>query len=237
MYRFAAVLLCCCSLLTAAPPPPKAWVTGWNQPVDPLGDCRFDRSGDKLVISVPGKPRYFMPNRRPPKAPHLDLWQRPLRVPMQMRSVEGDFTVQLRVGGNAPGDGQGLRRAGILLVSGRSGAALSLELPGDKWLAGKCHIGRTMFGSVVGWGMGGEDTSVAVAIPGRRPYLCLERRGQTLVMKYSKDGKDWETWHEGGWAWWLGRKVEVGVYAEAVAEGTFAAVFDEFKLTPLGRRP
>ena len=30
------------------------------------------------------------------------------------------------------------------------------------------------------------------------------------------------------------RKVKVGVLAEATAPGTFKAVFDDFKLTPLG---
>ena len=54
MPRLAAVLLCALAALAvqATPvPPPKPWVTGWDQPVDPDGDCRFERKGDKVTIN------------------------------------------------------------------------------------------------------------------------------------------------------------------------------------------
>src|SRR5258708_4623953 len=43
----------------AAPAPLRrsspVWTVGWDKPVDTLGLCRFDRDGDKLTLTVPGK--------------------------------------------------------------------------------------------------------------------------------------------------------------------------------------
>ena len=57
----AALLLCAFAALvaTATPAPePKPWVTGWEK-VDPKRDSRFERRGDELTITVPGKGHEF----------------------------------------------------------------------------------------------------------------------------------------------------------------------------------
>ena len=58
MHRRAALLLSCALaavVVTAAPAPvARPWFAGWGRPVDPAGDCQFDRQGDKLTIHVPG---------------------------------------------------------------------------------------------------------------------------------------------------------------------------------------
>src|SRR4051794_6272305 len=90
MHRFAAFLfvgLFAAAVLAAPAPrprPPTPWVTGWDKPVDPSGDCRFDRDGDRLTISVPGKG-------------HELNYERPMTAPQLLRDVEGDFDVQVRV--------------------------------------------------------------------------------------------------------------------------------------------
>src|SRR5262245_39546641 len=73
---------------------------------------------------------------------------------------------------------------------------------------------------------------------GAHRYLRLERRGQDLGMMVSQDGQEWQWVLKEKWFFWpwLPRKVQVGVFAEATAECTFQAVFDRFKLTPLGSK-
>jgi hypothetical protein len=58
MHRIAALVLSALAALvaTATPAPePKPWVTGWHRPIDPKEDCRFEREGDELSITVPGE--------------------------------------------------------------------------------------------------------------------------------------------------------------------------------------
>jgi hypothetical protein len=51
MNRYAAMLLCAvvpAAVLAAPAPAPRTsgpWFDGWDKPVDPLGDCRFERKG------------------------------------------------------------------------------------------------------------------------------------------------------------------------------------------------
>ena len=76
--------------VTAAPapvykpkPPVVPWVTGWDKPVDSIGDCRFDTKGDKLMISVPGRAGRAT-------------------VPQMLREIEGDFNADFRGPSNLP---------------------------------------------------------------------------------------------------------------------------------------
>jgi hypothetical protein len=98
--------------LVAAPAPfPRPdragpWVTGWDTPVDPVGDCRFDRDGDKLTITVPGS-----------KGRSSDF--------SLLRDVEGDFVLQVRMAVSFPG------AAGILLVDGKQRLQVTLAQVGE----------------------------------------------------------------------------------------------------------
>lgn len=89
--------------VTAAPapvykpkPPVVPWVTGWDMPVDPLGDCQFAKAGDKLTITVPGAAERTT-------APHM------------LREIEGDFDVTVRVTGSFRQEG---RAAGVVITDG-----------------------------------------------------------------------------------------------------------------------
>ena len=89
MPRFIGALLLTTSLLVCsitAAPAPEPWRAYWEKPVDPLGDCRFDKDWDKLTITVPGIDHVW--DKKTSTAPCL------------LREVEGDFVVQVRVGGN-----------------------------------------------------------------------------------------------------------------------------------------
>src|SRR5438876_465559 len=94
----------------AAPAPkPSTWTAGWDKPVDPSRDCRFDYDGEKLTITVPGKNH------------GLDVMGNRLNAPHLLREVQGDFVVQVRVrGAFAPTGHEGYHRAGLLLTYGNT---------------------------------------------------------------------------------------------------------------------
>src|SRR5262245_24989465 len=107
MHR-TAIFLACCALAVAGalpaapapfPEPSVVWTVGWEKPVNPLGDWRFDRRGDTMTVTVPGKEDRI-------NSPHL------------LREVEGDFVVHVRVGGTfRPTGRSGVHRAGIILIA------------------------------------------------------------------------------------------------------------------------
>jgi regulation of enolase protein 1 (concanavalin A-like superfamily) len=217
MNRFAALLLFALvvAVVTAAPAPrPRSetpWVTGWDRPVDPVGDCRFDRHGGKLTITVPGKGHAL-----------THFWGGRLLAPRLVRDVEGDFSAQVRVAGDFRPTGEGtFRRAGLLLKAG------------DGWMT----VQRVNDPSESFWfGVYPDVMDRSVESPGRlgpAGFVRIRRRGQDFKLECSPDGKKWaacacEVLVP------LPRKLKVGVLAEATADGTFKAEFDQFKLTPLG---
>jgi regulation of enolase protein 1 (concanavalin A-like superfamily) len=69
---------------------------------------------------------------------------------------------------------------------------------------------------------------------GSTSYLQLERRGGTVLMRVSKEGTEWKTVNTTARQLDLPRKLKVGVLVEARAREPFKAVFDQFRLTPLG---
>jgi hypothetical protein len=100
MHRPAVLLLCVALAVatvvaTPAPFPSRGrlsgpWLDGWHKPVDLQEDCRFDRRGDKLTITVPGKGHEFAVAKGRLNAPRLQ------------RDVEGDFVMEVRVGAASP---------------------------------------------------------------------------------------------------------------------------------------
>jgi regulation of enolase protein 1 (concanavalin A-like superfamily) len=209
------------------------WTDGWNWPIDPVGDCRFERKGDRLTITVPGKGHVLDPSAGGLLAPHL------------LRDVEGDFAVQVRVGGDfqrAKLDENGVfRRAGLLLTDGKEYVkfvrAAYRGSPGEKkrgyFRLDAYHLSVEFFRK-----NGGTGLQSTTGPPLKNPaYLRLERRGEDLTFLVSQDGEKWEPAAESSFkiphTVTMPRTVKVGVVAEASARATFKAVFDQFRLTPL----
>jgi hypothetical protein len=190
--------------------------------VDPLGDCRFHRKGERLTITVPGQGHALDQDGVRHNAPRL------------LRDVEGDFVAQVRVAGNfEPAVEEGARRAGFILVDG-TGLVTAVRYGGnDTPLAGDVIIPplRVQLLHPKSWVP--QYSHAAGPSVDKPAYLRLERRGNLLVMTFSEDGKKWSPW-ESRPNCKFPRKVKVGVVAEATAPGTFKATFDHFKLTPLG---
>jgi regulation of enolase protein 1 (concanavalin A-like superfamily) len=202
--------------LMAAPAPVRRnpWATGWDRPVDTVGDCRFDHRGDTLTVTVPGKGH------------DLDIRGGRLDAPHLLRPVEGDFRVQVRAGGAAAG-----RPVGLLLRGGDADPMITLQFTVTQ--PRRCNVL-----AVVSRKGGGPALRVGTydGPPlGVSAWLRLERRGNVGTAAFSEDGKNWTTFNV-PLEIALPRKGKVGVVAVSTADGTFKAVFDRFVLTPLAER-
>jgi regulation of enolase protein 1 (concanavalin A-like superfamily) len=216
MPRFAAVVLCALAVLpvSAAPaPPPQPWLSGWDRPVDPDGDCLFHRHGEALALTVPGKSHLL--NGKWKNAPRL------------LREVEGDFVAQVRVSGAFQPVLGGeeefpFQAAGLLLLADEGGVTRLQRVV-------LLRDGKAVSRVVREYSNGGGRTDAAAgeAVPLR---LRLERSGDWLRAGFSEDGAAW-TWLRPG-TFKLPRKVKVGVLAENSSAAGFTVEFDEFRLAP-----
>jgi regulation of enolase protein 1 (concanavalin A-like superfamily) len=227
MSRFCAIVLCSLAAVVASATPapqPKPWVKGWDRPLDSRGDCRFEREGARLTITLPGEgPRLEERKKIDPDT----IWVEGTTVAQLLRDVEGDFAMEARVRGDSWSGG--LRRAGILMRGAEEDPTLTLEFQGQpeggSWLV-RSEVHRA------------ERISERVrrhdpAYPAMKSlYLRVERRGDRWRMSYSTDRKDWlpVAVPEGGE---LPRKLKLGVFAAARVENPFKVTFAKFKLIPL----
>src|SRR5207244_787546 len=95
------------------PKPPKvssSWYEGWDKPeVPPWGDCRLDRRGDRLTITLPGDEKYR----------GIFLCPSPTRDPRLLRDVEGDFVIEVQLEGQVRSlYPDGCNRAGLVVTDG-----------------------------------------------------------------------------------------------------------------------
>src|SRR5262249_5191209 len=172
---------------------------------------------DKLTIVVPGRGH------------ELDLDGKRLNAPRLLREVEGDFMVQVWVGG-VPRPASGLRRAGLLLTDGD-------EFLRFAWGAGAYTEGHAFYTDQESLSSKNTDCSSSSDLPIDKPaYLLVERRGEYLVLATSLGGKDWCLVDLRRFTT-LKRKVKAGVFAESTAPGPFKALFDKFRLTTLVPEP
>ena len=215
------VALPLCSLVvavvaTAAPAPvyrpPMAsgvWVNGWDEPLDPKGDCRFDRRGDRLTLTMPGK------GLAGQDAPHL------------LREVVGDFQLTVRAGGEFLPGKDGGRSAGVVIVSGRNRCRL------ERWgVRGEV----VMQGIDATWHCDGQckghNEGCDRNPPRKHAYFRVTRKGDVMQLEVSEDASAWRVmFDQYPFAKKLPKILKVGVYAEATAEGEFKPVFDQVKLT------
>jgi regulation of enolase protein 1 (concanavalin A-like superfamily) len=192
--------------------------------MDQLGDCQFDRTKDKLTIVVPGN-----------KEHECDGVRRRLEAPCLLRDVEGDFAVQVRVGGNFqhanPTGERAFQRAGLLVTDGKNFARVERAAFTGTIMA-SCdifaEIDEPVFqGAAVG-------TGGPLADPG---YLRIERQGDSFRLLFSENGHTWRHAYDPWSIKWpyevqMPRKVKVGVVAEASsAGGVFTVEFSQFHLT------
>jgi hypothetical protein len=221
MHRFVAGLLCAFLALavSAAPAPLSSpWVAGWDRPIDPRRDCRFDRAGDRLTITVPGWRH------------DLDLAARRLTAPRLLRDVAGDFVVQVRMGSgpSLPAENAVYRAGGLVVTDGKQFVRLLRTAArfGGEVMPPLCRV------------FPDDNTNQLWLYDDGPPlreaaYLRIERRGGSLSFFSSRTGEAWQKL-PGPFLSLprpkLPHKLKVGVIGEATARGEFKVVFDRFKL-------
>jgi regulation of enolase protein 1 (concanavalin A-like superfamily) len=226
MHRCAFLLCALAALAASGAPAPlgRAWlgIDGWRAPLDPAGDCRFDRDGARLTITVPGKGHDF------------DVAAGRLNAARLLRDVEGDFVVRVRVGGAFRPTGKtGRQRAGLLLTDGTrflkvQRVAAPLAVLDSQPVEPLCLEWSVVDGAQVFF----FENKPALE---ERAYLRIQRRGRSLLPVFSEDGRKWTRMRTSlprlmdGIR--LSGKVKVGVFAESTAEGVMKVVFDRFELT------
>src|SRR5262249_50825975 len=95
LWAAGSLFMMACAFMAAALPMLK----GWGQAADPDGDCRFEETGGKLRIVVPGTLH------------NLVAGEGKLNAPMVISPVKGEFIAMVTAGGsvrpgpesNAPG--------------------------------------------------------------------------------------------------------------------------------------
>lgn len=197
----------------------------WGKAVDPDEDCKIVTDGNKLTIEVPGG-----------KSHDLSAELANTNAPRSLQEVEGDFTVQVKVDGDAtPGSdstqaGRGSFHAGGLLLMMDDGNFVRLERASVQWEgeAPETYINYEIrenaklakFGN-------GNDTEFKPKGP---TYLRIERKGNVLQGAASSDGENWtllkpmelpENWT---------KKISVGVAALSTSQHDSSQRFEDLKI-------
>ena len=207
----------------AAPIPAnnKEWVIGWDAPANPGDDCQFQHAGDRLTIKVPAKIHQARISSDPLDAPRL------------LRSVDGDFAIQVRIGGvTSPHGFQGSHRAGVIITDGK--ASVKIERVATAGLA-RVDQPSPPFSVEIGTLGEGSFECYATGVNTEVPtWVQVDRRGECLTVAISEDGIKWE---------WvrsprncirfgdLSKAVRVGVIAETTVPCAFEPWFDRWKLS------
>jgi hypothetical protein len=235
MYRsiFALVMLLATCALLAAPAPKSIW----DHPIDPDHDCKFVIKDGTAILELPGTDHDLAPKRKRFNAPRL------------LRSVAGDFVMQVRVSSSfRPSAKSTVDKedpsvaAGLVLIPADENC-MRLEYgayrrKGEQRTCPALRMrGERIFNMEMDWvapwkpdPAGEKEAHV---------YLRLERQGDIISEAISPDGKKW-TYSFTVRIKGLPEKVEVGMAAYSTSTEPFKVRFDQFKLTRgerKGRKP
>jgi regulation of enolase protein 1 (concanavalin A-like superfamily) len=189
----------------------------WEK-VDPDDDCKFQNTGGKLIITVPGVYHDLGAERGCMNAPRLLL------------EVEGDFTAQVRVSCD-------FQPSMDVTVSGKVPiVGAGLVLMADK----ETYVRLERFGmyreqqlkELASWEVrqNGRFTFSRASQPlvEKETYLRMERRGDRMLAAVSEDSQSWNDLPSIRIP--LPRKVKLGVDAISTSSLPFAPSFDQFQL-------
>ncbi len=240
MSRFAALLLgCALGAVVAAPAPfprpPKvssSWYEGWDKPEAPhWGDCRLDRQGDRLTITLPGDENYRGICLCPP----------PTRDPRLLRDVEGDFAIEVKLEGQVRSlYPDGCNRAGLVIRDGSwsmwAGLAGEALLIGSEapYCLGQFSPPSPIVAGRRATGVG-EEMCLVKGLPVKGTlYLQLRRRGNKVVVAWGPDAEG-RTRDVASLVRRYPRRVKVGVYATSTLWPGFKAEFVNLRLSRGGK--
>ena len=223
-----ALFLATCTVLAA--PAPK---TGWDRPIDPNRDCKFDIKDDTVIIELPGTDHDLAPERGRFNAPRL------------LRDVKGDFMMQVRISGSFRLSAKSTVEkqdpsvaAGLVLIPADL-TCIRLEYgayrrEGEQRTCPAFRMrGERIYNMEMDWELPWKpdpDAEKEAHI-----YLSLERKGDFVYQGISPDGKKWRYGFKVR-VRELPEKIKVGLAAYSTSTEPFKARFDQFKLIPGARK-
>jgi|GEM_PF-1609190 len=230
LMRAALLLLVPLPVLAAPIPketPEQKLAALFGTPVDPNKDCEFDFDGKKLTIKV-GKGDHA-----------LHASSNRAGAPRTLRTVEGDFTVEVAAAAGQRPPGAKPAMAGRGLTFHSQGLLLWVD-DGTYVRLEHAHVNRLngMVFTYVNWELfkGGEWIRVGVTTDGllddsKPTWFRLSRKGNEIRGAWSQDNG--KTWNElEALTLELKAKAQVGVIVNHNTDSAFTAVFEGFKLTP-----
>jgi regulation of enolase protein 1 (concanavalin A-like superfamily) len=223
MRRFLCSLAClalACAAFAGDPDPePNPFLDGWDKPVDPDKDCKFEREKGGLTITVPGKDHGLAIERGRMNAPRL------------VKDIEGDFLAEVRVSGP-------LTPSAASAAPGRTpflGAGLVLMADEKTYVRlERAAFRRDGVSTYVNWELrrGGEwvlaGSASVCPLKGKSAHLRLKRMGDKLLASASEDGKHWTDLSPLEVK--LPARLKLGVTANSTCTEPFSAHFDRFRL-------
>jgi regulation of enolase protein 1 (concanavalin A-like superfamily) len=218
--RFVVSLLLVSALAFAADPDPNPFMSGWDKPVDPDKDCKFVKEKAGLTLTIPGKDHDLGVERGRMNAPRL------------LRDVEGDFVVQVRVGGDFTPANSSTTTERVPFV----GAGLVLMVDDNTYIRlERAALRRDEIKTYSNWELRKDGkwekagTITDLPLTGKTTYLRMERKGELLMGSISEDGKKWRDMDPITIK--LPAKIKLGVAACTTSSEPFAPHYDQFKLT------
>ena len=193
--------------------------------VDPDKDCQIELvDGQILRIRVPGRAHSFHLTPEKPNAPRV------------LRTVAGDFVLQVRVALSYDQDATtdlsdwpGLVGAGLLILDGTTSR---VEIR---------HLHERLFNNPwrisAEYDLRGPDVDRGGSTP--RPldskpvYLRMTRRGNRITADWSPDGRGWLPMHPNPLDLPLSRQVQVGFHVIQNTKKPIVAEFDQYQIRKL----
>lgn len=200
-------------------PEPNPFKSGWDKPTDPDKDCKFKQDKGGLTIELPGKDHDLGVERKRMNAPRL------------LRTVEGDFVAEVRVGGAFLPSVGSTTTERIPFV----GAGLVLMVDDNTYVRlERAALRNSEVKTYANWELRREGkwelagTTDVLPLTEKHTYLRLQRKGDKLLGSVSEDGKNWTEMNPLEVK--LPAKVKLGVAACTTSAEPFAPHFDRFRL-------
>lgn len=211
------------------PEPKGKPLVDWGTAIDPDGDCKFTPDGKKsLTMNVPGTWH------------DLNTHVNQLNAPRVMRTIEGDFSITVKVAGDFKPGGKPQNPKSVpscgggIVVWNNSDNFIRLD---------RFAISRnnkfSPFIQFVEREAGYESAVHNEGYPGGDCYLRMERKGSRITGAISTDGTKWKSLKPIDTLW--PARLTVGLAATNSSSDPHTARFEEFtlrgKVVAAGARP
>ncbi len=204
--------------------PAQSTIAGWGTVTDPDKDCEYRFTADqlKLSITVPAKAHDLSPVRG-------------LNAPRILRSIRGDFTVQVKVtadfkpGVISTGKGRPFNGAGLLIWENEENF---LRIERNAYWLGPEEL--YCYPPLIEYWRNNEHSGVssdptdATYFQGRSTWLKATRQGKNVSVSISHDGKEWD--EVKSFQVEMADEVLVGVAAVNTSDAPFTVDFEELTI-------